>query len=158
MTDLEIRHLQGIAEYEQAVRFQDETWGHGFSERVPKSLMKVAQRLGGVAAGAFDADGRMVGFVYGITGFESGRAVHWSDILAVSPEVRDRGLGRDEVGVLLAVRWYGGVGARRAGGSRWWGAWSRSGRRRCPRSRPSRSKNTPASHPRSSKTTTSLRR
>jgi predicted GNAT superfamily acetyltransferase len=36
----------------------------------------------------------MVGFVYGMTGVESGRLVHWSDILAVSPEVRNDGVGR----------------------------------------------------------------
>ncbi len=93
MSDVVIRHLEGIREFTEAVAFQDATWGEGFSERVPKSLMKVAQRLGGVVGGAF-LDGRMVGFVYGITGLEDGRNVHWSDILAVSPEVRDEGLGR----------------------------------------------------------------
>jgi len=82
-----------MEEYLRAVAFQEETWGPGFSERVPKSLMKVTQRLGGVVAGAFDAEGAMVGFVYGITGVEGGRAVHWSDILAVSPVVRDQGVG-----------------------------------------------------------------
>lgn len=94
MTDIVVRHLQGLEEYIRAVAFQESTWGRGFSERVPKSLMKVTQRLGGVVGGAFDADGEMVGFVYGMTGLEHGRPVHWSDILAVSPGVRDRGLGR----------------------------------------------------------------
>lgn len=93
MSDLVLRHLEGMAEYEEAVAFQEATWGAGFSERVPKSLMKVTQRLGGVVAGAFDAQGRMVGFVYGMTGVEVGRVVHWSDILAVSPGLRDQGVG-----------------------------------------------------------------
>lgn len=74
--------------------FQESVWGKGFSERVPASLMKVTRRLGGVVAGAFDAHGEMVGFVYGMTGPESGRLIHWSDILAVDPGVRDRGVGR----------------------------------------------------------------
>jgi predicted GNAT superfamily acetyltransferase len=94
VTEILIRHLQGLGEYIQAVSFQEETWGVGFSERVPKSLMKVTQRLGGVVGGAFDSRGEMVGFVYGVTGLEHGRAVHWSDILAVSPGLRDHGVGR----------------------------------------------------------------
>ena len=69
-------------------------WGQGFSERVPASLMKVARRLGGVVASAFDSDGEMVGFVYGMTGPEHGRLIHWSDILAVKPGLRDQGVGR----------------------------------------------------------------
>lgn len=94
MTGVVIRHLQGLQEYVRAVAFQEKIWGAGFSERVPRSLMKVTQRLGGVVGGAFDARGEMVGFVYGLTGIEDGGAVHWSDILAVSPELRDQGLGR----------------------------------------------------------------
>lgn len=93
MPEPEIRHLRGIPEFTQAVSFQEAVWGEGFSERVPKSLMKVAQRLGGVVAGAFDGD-EMVGFIYGMTGIEDGQAVHWSDILAVLPGLRNGGLGR----------------------------------------------------------------
>ena len=36
----------------------------------------------------------MLGFVFGMTGVQDGRLVHWSDLLAVRPEARDRGLGR----------------------------------------------------------------
>jgi predicted GNAT superfamily acetyltransferase len=92
--DLVVRDLDGIDEFREAVGFQESIWGRGFSERVPASLMKVTRRLGGVVAGAFTPDGRMVGFVYGMTGPEEGRLIHWSDILAVSPEIRDRGIGR----------------------------------------------------------------
>ena len=52
MTDIVVRHLQGLEEYIRAVAFQESTWGRGFSERVPKSLMKVTQRLGGGVGGA----------------------------------------------------------------------------------------------------------
>lgn len=89
-----VRDLDGIDEFREAVDFQESIWGRGFSERVPASLMKVTRRLGGVVAGAFTPDGRMVGFVYGMTGPEAGRLIHWSDILAVSSECRDRGVGR----------------------------------------------------------------
>jgi predicted GNAT superfamily acetyltransferase len=89
-----VRDLNRIEEFKQAVAFQESVWGRGFSERVPASLMKVTRRLGGVVAGAFAGDTSMVGFVYGMTGPEQGRLIHWSDILAVSPGMRDRGVGR----------------------------------------------------------------
>lgn len=88
-----VRDLEGMAEYRAAFAFQDEIWGPGFTEGVPASLQKVAQWVGGVAAGAF-RDGEMVGFVFGITGVRGGRLVHWSDILAVRSGLRDAGIGR----------------------------------------------------------------
>ncbi|MBC7789896.1 MAG: hypothetical protein H7Z74_08110 [Anaerolineae bacterium] len=95
MTDaFTIRPLRTHKEYLACVALQDETWGSHFSERVPTAILKVSQRIGGVTAGAFDADDRLVGFVFGMTGVENGRLVHWSDMLAVRPEVRDAGLGK----------------------------------------------------------------
>jgi len=88
-----IRDLEGMEEYRAAFAFQDEIWGPGFTEGVPASLQKVAQWVGGVAAGAFDGD-ELVGFVFGITGPRDGRLVHWSDILAVRSGIRDGGIGR----------------------------------------------------------------
>lgn len=82
-----------MEEYRQAVTFQEAVWGAGFSERVPASLMTVTRRLGGVVAGAFQGE-ELVGFVYGMTGVEEGRLIHWSDILAVKTGLRDGGLGR----------------------------------------------------------------
>ena len=53
-----------------------------------KSILLVAQKVGGVAAGAFDGQGKLMGFVFGLTGVENGAIVHWSDMLAVRPEPR----------------------------------------------------------------------
>lgn len=91
---VEIRPLRGLAEFEAAVALQEVTWGEGFSQRVPTSLMKVAQRTGGVASGAFDPGGSLLGFVFGLAGLRDGEPIHWSDILAVHPHHRGRGLGR----------------------------------------------------------------
>jgi predicted GNAT superfamily acetyltransferase len=92
--DYTIRPFETIEEYRECVDLQEDTWGHGFSERVAPAILKVAQILGGVSAGAYDAESRLVGFVFGMTGLRDGELVHWSDMLAVRPEARDSGLGR----------------------------------------------------------------
>ncbi|GLC24946.1 hypothetical protein rosag_14590 [Roseisolibacter agri] len=84
--------MQTLAEYRECVALQEETWGEGFSERVPASVLLVSQKLGGVVAAAFQGE-RMVGFVFGMTGPMHGRLVHWSDMLAVRPEARGSGIG-----------------------------------------------------------------
>jgi predicted GNAT superfamily acetyltransferase len=89
-----IRHLAGWAELQACVALEQEVWGVDFADLVPAAILKVSQRLGGVAAGAFDADGRLIGFVFGITGVERGRIVHWSDMLGVAAGARDLGIGR----------------------------------------------------------------
>lgn len=88
-----IRDLESLEDYDACVALQDDTWGHGFSERVPGAILRVGQKIGGVSAGAFDEAGRMIGFVFGMTGIRSGALVHWSDMLAVRPEARGTGLG-----------------------------------------------------------------
>lgn len=88
-----LRDLRGQPELEAAVRLQEATWGEGFRERVPPSILLVAQKIGGIAAGAFPPSGALGGFVFGLTGVRDGSLVHWSDMLAVRPELRGRGLG-----------------------------------------------------------------
>ena len=89
-----IRDLKSHEEYAACVALQRETWGRHFNDTVPASILLVSQKLGGVAAGAFDAEDRLLGFVYGMTGVEHGRIVHWSDMLAVRTDVQNAGIGR----------------------------------------------------------------
>jgi predicted GNAT superfamily acetyltransferase len=88
-----IRDLTTLQDYQACVALQDETWGEGFSERVPTAILRVSQIIGGVAAGAFDDAGQLIGFVFGMTGVRDGRLVHWSDMLAVREPFRGKGLG-----------------------------------------------------------------
>ena len=89
-----IRPLETRAEYEACVALQRDIWGRDFADVVPATILMVSQRVGGVASGAFDAEGRLVGFVFGISGVRDRVMAHWSDMLAVRPEARGRGLGR----------------------------------------------------------------
>ena len=91
--DLTIRPLASQSEYKACAEFQEEIWGQGFSEKVSAAILMIANRLGGLAAGAFDGEGRLHGFVFGLTGMIDGKQVHWSDMLAVRSDLRDRGLG-----------------------------------------------------------------
>jgi len=93
MSEYRIRPFRTLEEYRACVSLQEEVWGEGFSERVSVAILKVAQRLGGIAAGAYDGEGRLAGFVFGMTGVEEGEVVHWSDMLAVRESHRGAGLG-----------------------------------------------------------------
>ena len=90
-----LRSLRTHEEYRGCEALERQVWGPEFTECVPASLLMVTQKVGGVTAGAFDSEGGLVGMVYGLTGPRDGRLVHWSHMLAVSPDLRGRGLGRE---------------------------------------------------------------
>lgn len=88
-----IRDCASLEDYLECVAIQEETWGRAFSELVPAAILRVSQRVGGITAAAFDANGQMLGFVFGMTGVDKGDLVHWSDMLAVRPEARGHHVG-----------------------------------------------------------------
>jgi len=90
---LKIRDFESHADRAQCVELQELTWGRGFTEKVPAAMLLVAQKTGGVVAGAFDDSGRMLGFVFGVTGVKDGKLIHWSDMLAVHPSAQGMHLG-----------------------------------------------------------------
>ncbi len=91
---VEARPLASTEDFAACVELQLATWGRGFAEAVPGSILKICQKVGGVAAGAFDTSGRLLGFVFGLSGVRKGRLAHWSHMLAVAPAARDLGIGR----------------------------------------------------------------
>lgn len=88
-----IRPFESHDDRRQCVTLQELTWGAGFTEKIPAAMLLVAQETGGVTAGAFDASGAMLGFVFGVTGLRHGKLAHWSDMLAVRPEAQGQHLG-----------------------------------------------------------------
>lgn len=91
---IHLRRIATHAEYDACMAMQYQVWGDDFTELVPAAILQVAQRIGGVTAGAFDDSGALLGFVFGMTGVRDGRLVHWSDLLAVRPDARNMGIGR----------------------------------------------------------------
>ncbi|MFQ5824711.1 MAG: hypothetical protein ACE5JB_11690 [bacterium] len=121
---LSLRQLHTHEEYEACIALQKEAWGENFSECVPAAILMVAQKIGGVTAGAFDANGKLLGFVFGLTGVKEGRLVHWSHMLAVRKGNRGQGIGRRlklyqrerllELGIEIAYWTYDPLVARNA--------------------------------------------
>jgi len=72
---------------------QGDVWGSTF-DRVPASLLRVTTKIGGLAIGAFDDSGVLVGFVYGLAGMRDGQPIHWSHMLGVREDARGMGVGR----------------------------------------------------------------
>ena len=93
-TEATIRSLTSQADYLACVDLQYETWGKGFADCVPPAVLQISAKVGGVMAGAFDASAKMLGFVFGLAGWKDGERCHWSHMLAVRQEARDRGIGR----------------------------------------------------------------
>jgi predicted GNAT superfamily acetyltransferase len=83
-----------MAECNECVTLQRHVWGFGDSDVVPATLLHVVDHVGGLAAGAFDSSGQLLGFVFGVSGVRDGELVHWSHMLGVRESARNLGLGR----------------------------------------------------------------
>jgi predicted GNAT superfamily acetyltransferase len=88
------RALTNHAEFNAAVRLQQEIWGFDEIELLPVRLFVVATKIGGQAFGAYDGE-RMVGFCLAIPGLKPGGNYYLhSHMLGVRREFRNAGVGR----------------------------------------------------------------
>jgi len=91
---IEYRPLTGFDEYQEATDLERRIWQFSETDVIPPRLFLIASKVGGQAIGAFDGD-RLVGFCLAFPGIKPGaRAYLHSDMLAVIPEYRNQGIGR----------------------------------------------------------------
>ncbi|MEP6689911.1 MAG: hypothetical protein ABJD07_02075 [Gemmatimonadaceae bacterium] len=89
-----IRSLTSHEDCDACVALQREVWGFGQDDIVPSSVLHIVQYVGGIAVGAFDDEGLLLGFVFGVSGVRDGVLSHWSHMLGVRESARNLGLGR----------------------------------------------------------------
>jgi predicted GNAT superfamily acetyltransferase len=96
-----LRPCQGSEEMDGCVQLQIDTWGYNDGDVIPRRMFIVAQRIGGQVMGAFDPEGKMVGFAMALPGVKTAKTagdpptpyLH-SHMLAVLPRFRNGGIGR----------------------------------------------------------------
>ncbi len=90
--DIVVRDIEGQAEMRAVEELQKEVWGLPDLDVVPLTQLVAAKASGGVVIGAFDRD-ILAGFAYGFAGYEEGRVIHHSHMLAVRPGYRSFNIG-----------------------------------------------------------------
>lgn len=87
-----IRDITEAGEMRAVEELQKEVWGMSDRDIVSVFMMAATGAVGGVLVGAFDGP-TLVGFAYGFVGLYGGRPIMHSDMLAVRPGLRGRGVG-----------------------------------------------------------------
>jgi predicted GNAT superfamily acetyltransferase len=91
-TEITVRPIFARAECQACVALQHEIWGD--DDAAPASVLQVVAHVGGIVAGAFAADGELLGFVFGLPALMHGTIAHWSHVLGVRESARNGGVGR----------------------------------------------------------------
>jgi len=91
---IRLRPLRSMEDCRACIDLQRHVWGWNQTDVVPATLLHIVEYVGGLAAGAFDADNTMLGFVFGVSGVRGGELAHWSHMLGVRESARNMGVGR----------------------------------------------------------------
>ena len=89
---IQIRPIYKLVELKAVEELQREIWGCSDLEVLPSLALIPLLDIGGVLIGAYDGE-TLIGFVLGFPGFEAGKPILHSDMLAVKPAYRSEGLG-----------------------------------------------------------------
>ena len=87
-----IRELHDMHDLSATVELQRVVWRMRAHECSSPHTMKAATHTGGCVLGA-EAEGRMIGFCFGMTGRREGEIWLWSHMTAVHPDYQGRGIG-----------------------------------------------------------------
>lgn len=90
--DVRIRPLEGIEEFRAAQTVMGETWGYHQNDMAALPTLIATAHAGGFMAGAFDGE-RLVGISWAFPGIMEGKLLLYSQMTAVLPDARGRGIG-----------------------------------------------------------------
>ena len=90
-----IRHLESFEDFHRAELIQRDVWGiTDNTEIVPKDMLIIAQKSGGLLLGAFNPAGDMIGMLFGFLGrAPDGHWKHCSHMMGVLSDYRKAGVG-----------------------------------------------------------------
>ncbi|MBI4442143.1 MAG: acetyltransferase [Acidobacteria bacterium] len=92
--EITVRDCVSLDDFRQCVTLQQTVWGFADKDLIPARFFVVAHKIEGQVIGAFEPDGRMVGFCLAVPALR-GRSVYLhSHMVAVLPGWRRRSLGR----------------------------------------------------------------
>ena len=89
---IQIQPIESIAQMKALEKLQQDVWGWDDLDTTPLMNFIIMKELGGTLIGAFDGE-RIIGFAFGFVGWDNGRAVFHSHMLAVHPSYREHGIG-----------------------------------------------------------------
>lgn len=89
---IRIQPIESIAQMKALEKLQQDVWGWDDLDTTPLMNFIIMKELGGTLIGAFDGE-RVIGFAFGFVGWDGGRAVFHSHMLAVHPSYREHGIG-----------------------------------------------------------------
>jgi predicted GNAT superfamily acetyltransferase len=92
-TAVHIESLQELEQFDRCVELQIAVWNYSDGDLIPRRMFLLAQRIGGQVLGAFVGE-TIVGFAMALPGYRDRRPYLHSHMLAVLPEYRNLGLGR----------------------------------------------------------------
>ena len=99
---IRIERLHETEDFHACVEVQKQVWGMPDILVVPTHLLITAQKNGGLVLGAFNEEGKMVGYLFGFLGTRepssedqhaAGRLKHCSHMMGVLPEYQAKGVG-----------------------------------------------------------------
>ncbi|MGC1871107.1 MAG: GNAT family N-acetyltransferase [Acidobacteriaceae bacterium] len=90
---IEVRKIVSIPDMEACVQLQQAVWQFRDLDIIPRRMFAVANAVGGQVLGAWASE-QLIGYALAIPGLRDGRPYFHSHMLAVTPEYRNRGVGK----------------------------------------------------------------
>src|SRR5258707_14359755 len=91
-SDIEIREVTAIDEYDACIRLQREVFGLPDLEISPRRHLIVSHRAGGWTLGAF-VENKLIGFVHHLAAVKADYIFGYSHMMAVAAEDQNKGVG-----------------------------------------------------------------